>query len=99
MVHIALIHEVKDHRSEYMRVCASEDRFNYILNCLHPPQNSSGIAFEDKWLTSPNMGHIVATCYNRVVIELTNHEISISETFSQLEADHLNQKPTSCVLV
>jgi len=34
-----------------------------------------------KWLILSDMSHIVATCYNKIVIELTNHEICIYETF------------------
>jgi hypothetical protein len=30
------------------------------------------------------MGHIVATTYNRVVVELTTHPIGFSETFFPL---------------
>jgi len=48
---------------------------------LYPPQNSSVITFEDKWLILSDMSHIVAACYNKIVIELTNHEICISDTF------------------
>jgi hypothetical protein len=48
---------------------------------LHPPENSSGFALEDKWFTLPDMGGIIATYYNRVVMELPNHGIGISETF------------------
>jgi len=69
-----------------MRIRESDDRFNYILNGLHPPQNSNGIAIEDNWLTLPNMGHIVATYYNRVVVELTNYEIGISKTFFSIKS-------------
>jgi len=63
-----------------MRVYGSDVCFNYIFNGLHSLENSSGHAFEDKWLTLADMGH-VATYYNRVVVELTNHKIGISETF------------------
>jgi hypothetical protein len=81
MVCRALIREVKDHRNNYMRIYKSKDCYNYILNRLHPPENRNGIALLDKWLTLPNMSHIVATHYNMVVAELTNHEIGISKTF------------------
>jgi len=78
---IAFLTEVKEHMSDYMRVFRSEERFNYILNDLYPPQNSSGMTFKVKWLTFSEMGHIVATCNNKVVVELTNHKIGISKTF------------------
>jgi histone-lysine N-methyltransferase SETD2 len=38
----------------------------------------------DKWLTFPNMGHILATHYNKVVVELTASGERISETFFPL---------------
>jgi len=48
MVRITLIQEVKENMSAYMRIYFSDDHFNYILNGLHPPENNSGIAHEDK---------------------------------------------------
>jgi len=74
-VYKTLIREVKDHMNDNMRIYGSEERYNYILNGLRPLENSSGIAPPDKWLTLSNLNHIVATYYNRVVVELTNHEI------------------------
>jgi len=82
MIRRHLIHELKDHRNDYVGVYADGDRFNYILNVLHPPTNSGGIALVDKWLMLPDMGHIVANYYNRLVVLLTNHEIGTSKFFS-----------------
>jgi len=45
------------------------------------PTNSSGIALEDKWLTLPDISHIIATCYNRVVVRLVLPERGICETY------------------
>ena len=59
MVRRTLIQDVKDHRRTYTQIYGSDDYFNYILNGLHPPQNSSGIAFDDKWLMLPDMGHML----------------------------------------
>jgi len=40
----------------------------------------------DKWLTLPDIGHIVASYYNRPVLEMTTLVIEVSETFfSHLE--------------
>jgi hypothetical protein len=52
-----------------------------ILDGLHPPTSRSGIAQEDKWLTTPDMGHIIATFYNRVVVLLNLPEKVICETY------------------
>jgi len=49
MVRRVLIQEVKDHRTDYMQIHGSGDRFNYILSGLYHFQNSSGIVFKDKW--------------------------------------------------
>jgi len=80
MVRRHLIQEIKDHMNDYVRVFQSEYHFNYILNDLHPPQSSSGIELVDKWLTFSNMGHIVATYYNRLVVELTDPKIGTSKS-------------------
>jgi len=80
MVHRALIREVKKHRKDYMRIYVGEDHYNYILNELNPPKNGNGFAPPNKWLKLSDMNHIVATYYNRPVVEITSLEIGISET-------------------
>jgi len=40
IVRRALIRDGKEHRNHYMRIFVGEDRYNYILNGLHPPQNN-----------------------------------------------------------
>ncbi|AES62538.1 hypothetical protein MTR_1g101180 [Medicago truncatula] len=65
MVRRALIKELKEHRIKYIEVYASADCYKYILDGLHPPKNPSSFAPPDKWLTLSDMGHIVASCYNR----------------------------------
>jgi len=62
MVRIALIKEVKEHRNDYIEIYVGEDRYNYILDGLHPPKNVSAFEPPDKWLTLPDMRHIVASC-------------------------------------
>ncbi|AET02411.2 hypothetical protein MTR_8g040220 [Medicago truncatula] len=63
------------------RALIQEGRYNYILKGFYPPKNYSGFAPPDKWLTLPDVGHNVATYYNRPVEEITSLEIGISETF------------------
>jgi hypothetical protein len=81
LVRHALINELKNHKSDYLLIFGTEKRFKLILDGLHPPTSRSGIAFEDKWLTLPDMGHIIAICYNRVVVYLTLPEKGICETY------------------
>ncbi|AES75783.1 hypothetical protein MTR_6g059570 [Medicago truncatula] len=59
MIRRHFIQKLKDHRNDYLGVYAGEDRYNYILNSLHPPTNSGGIALVDKWLTFSDMRHIL----------------------------------------
>jgi len=84
MVRRALIKELKEHRNKYIEIYASERRYNYILDGLHPPKNASSFALSDKWLTLPDMGHIVATCYNRPVLEIITLDIGVLDTFFPL---------------
>ena len=81
LVRQALIHELRNHKSDYLSIYAIENCYKYILDGLHPPTISSGIAPVDKWLTTPDMGHNIATCYNRVVVLLTLPENGICETY------------------
>lgn len=80
MIH-KILNELKIHKSDYISIFGSAKRFKYILNGLRHPQNSSGIALQDNWLTLSNMGHIVAICYNKVIVELTKHANGISKSF------------------
>ncbi|KEH19563.1 OTU-like cysteine protease [Medicago truncatula] len=90
MIRTHLIQELKNHRDDYVEVFADEDRYNYILNGLHPPANMKGCAhLVDKWLTFPDMGHIVANYYKRCVVVLTNLEVGNSESFFPLRGPPL----------
>ena len=72
---------MKNHKTNYFTIYGTEKRFKLILDGLHPPTSRSGIAPEDKWLTTLDMGHIIATCYNRVIVLLTLPEKGICETY------------------
>ncbi|KAK2398613.1 protein FAR1-RELATED SEQUENCE [Trifolium repens] len=83
LIRLALIRELTMFRSDYLRFYESEERLQYVLDGLHPPKimPKSGVAPKDKWFTFPDMGHLVATVYGRVVVELTSPTIGFSETF------------------
>jgi hypothetical protein len=100
MVRSALIQEVKEHRNDYINIYAGEGRYNFISNGLHPTKNGSRFAPPDKWLTLPDMGHIVASYYSRPVVEITTLDIGVSETFFHLEVgSQLTRKATSFAFV
>jgi hypothetical protein len=78
LVRHALINELKNHKSDYLPIYGTERRYKIILDGLHP----SGIAPVEKWLTTPDMGHIIAICYNRAVVLLTLPEMGgVCETY------------------
>ncbi|AES70017.1 OTU-like cysteine protease [Medicago truncatula] len=82
LIRHALINELKNHKSSYMPIYDMEERYNKILNGLHPPKCTIGVAPVDKWMTTPDMGHIIASCYKRAVVLLTLPEMGGScETY------------------
>ncbi|KEH37260.1 hypothetical protein MTR_2g436740 [Medicago truncatula] len=81
LVRNALIHELKNHKSDYLLVFGTEERFKFILDDLHPPTSKSRITLEDKWLKLLDMGYIIATSFNRAVVQLTLSEKGICETY------------------
>jgi len=100
LVRHALINELKNHKRDYLPIYVTEKRYKYILDDLYPPTISSGIAPVDKWLTTPDMGHIIAICYDRVVVLLTFPEKVYVRHISQSEVlNHLIHIPASCVFV
>ena len=61
LVRHALINELKNHKSNYLPIYATERRYKLIFDGLHTPTSKSGIAPPKKWLTTPDMGHIIAS--------------------------------------
>jgi histone-lysine N-methyltransferase SETD2 len=99
LIRLAMVRELTMFRSVYLQVYEYEERLQYILDGLYPPKimPKSGVASKDKWFTFPDMGHIVATAYNRVVVELTSPTIGHSETFFPLRG-HPPSDPTTRIL-
>ena len=65
-----------------MPIYDTEERYNIILNGLYPPKRTIGVAPPDKWMTTPDMGHIIASCYKRPVVLLTLPETGgVCETY------------------
>jgi hypothetical protein len=86
LIRLALIRELTMFRSDYLKIYVTEERLQYILDGLYGPKvmPKSGVAPKETWFTFHDMGHIVATAYGRVVVELTMHTIGYSETFFPL---------------
>ncbi|KEH37913.1 hypothetical protein MTR_2g451140 [Medicago truncatula] len=78
LVRHAFINDLKNHKSDYLSIYGTKKRYKLILDGLHPLTSKSGIAPPHKWLTTSDMGHIIATCYNRAVVLLTLPEMNVS---------------------
>ncbi|KEH27120.1 hypothetical protein MTR_6g086765 [Medicago truncatula] len=73
LVRLALIKELIGKRN------GGEDRLKFLIDSLYPPKEKTSIAPEEKWLTAPDMGHVIATLYSKVVVVL-KHGNNFSET-------------------
>lgn len=81
LVRSALIHELKTNTCNYFPIFGLEECFEYIMNDLHAHTISGVIPYIDKWMTLADMGRIIATCFNRVGVQLICPERGICETF------------------
>jgi len=46
LVRRELIHELRDHKSDYMPIYDTKDRYKQILNGLHPPTSRMELRFK-----------------------------------------------------
>ncbi|PNX60294.1 phosphomannose isomerase, partial [Trifolium pratense] len=93
-----MINELDLHRSNYLELYGGEDRLAYIRNALLPSKRRTrrhGVALIEKWLTFPDMGHIVATVLGKVVVKLTKQ--GASETFFPLRGTP-SSNPSSLIV-
>ncbi|GAU41861.1 hypothetical protein TSUD_366080 [Trifolium subterraneum] len=86
LVRLSMQREMTLHKSMYVSMFDGEDRWKYIYEALFraPRQRTSlrkTVAPQDKWFTFPDMGHIVATIFERVVVQLSKHGVGACETF------------------
>jgi histone-lysine N-methyltransferase SETD2 len=100
LVKLNMSREIKQHRNLHEKVFAGKNRVDYILNVLVRSGKSTkrGVAPLENWLTFPDMGHVIATYYNRIVVELTSPIIGVSETFFPLRSSP-PKDPSSRLLV
>jgi len=55
--------------------------FKYIRDGLYISKSKSGIDPKKIWSMFVDMHHIIATCYNKVVVELLKHQNKVSKSF------------------
>ncbi|CAJ2642548.1 unnamed protein product [Trifolium pratense] len=81
----SMLDELRLHKHDYLEIYGCEKRLAYITDALLPSKRKSrkcGVALIDKWLTFPDMGHIISSILGKVVVKLTKQ--GASETFFPL---------------
>lgn len=63
-----LLNELRSHQTHYENLFSRHDRVDELMHALSFFEDSPPY---DRWLTMPDMGHIIASCYNVVVIYLS----------------------------
>ncbi|XP_028081977.1 uncharacterized protein LOC114283372 [Camellia sinensis] len=63
-----LLGELHIHKEEYITLYGSYERFEELTSILSYFEDSPGYSH---WMTMPNMGHLVASCYNLVLYQLS----------------------------
>ncbi|CAJ2642479.1 unnamed protein product [Trifolium pratense] len=81
----SMLDELRLHKHDYLEIYGYEKRLAYITDALLPSKRKfrkRGVALIDKWLTFPDMGHIISSILGKVVVKLTKQ--GASETFFPL---------------
>jgi hypothetical protein len=65
--------ELNLHRELYLNLFGGQDRLTYIEDALVTPKRKSrhGVALQEKWFTFHDMGFVVATHCEKVVVQLS----------------------------
>ncbi|XP_057511320.1 protein NLP6-like isoform X2 [Actinidia eriantha] len=69
-VRIDLLTELNMHVDDYKIMYGGQQRINELTHCLSWCDGYPGM---DRWMTMPDMGHLIASCYN-VVLYLLSHK-------------------------
>ncbi|XP_058733605.1 uncharacterized protein LOC131605243 [Vicia villosa] len=82
LIRQALISELTSHRGIYGRLYEKQENFDKIHDSLVP--SLTGHALVSKWMSFPEMGHLIASAYDRVCVDLTR--FGFSETIFPLHS-------------
>jgi hypothetical protein len=66
--------ELNLHREMYLNLFGGQERMKYIEDALVSPKRKSsrhGVALKEKWFTFPDMGFVVASMCEKVVVQLS----------------------------
>ena len=83
-----LIQEMTTHMNSYIKLYGEKENYDVILNVLIPCVSHS-TPFK-KLMSFPEMGHLIASAYDRVCIDLTQY--SLLETFFPLQSRQTTSK-------
>src|SRR4051812_1550452 len=82
LVRRELIAELTSYRDIYGRLYENQEKFAKIHDALVP--SLTGIAPVSKWMSFPEMGHLIASAYDMVCVDLTR--FGLCETFFPLHS-------------
>lgn len=85
LVKLNMVREIGLHKALYEKVFGGKERVQHIKDALiSGPRRSRRVAPLEKWFTFPDMGHVVATYYNKIVVDLVDPSVGNSQTFFPL---------------
>src|SRR4051812_44256319 len=82
LVRRELLSELTSHRDIYARLYENQENFEKLYDSLVP--SLIGIDPVSKWMSFPDMGHLIASAYDRVCVNLTR--FGLCETFFPLHS-------------
>ncbi|MCI15003.1 protein FAR1-RELATED SEQUENCE 6, partial [Trifolium medium] len=68
MVRLDLTIELNHNRARYVNLFGGKERFDFIKNALTP--HAIGPVYDDKWMTMPDIGFLLAQRYKHAVVVL-----------------------------
>ncbi|XP_045820191.1 uncharacterized protein LOC123913479 [Trifolium pratense] len=76
LIRLNMERELRLHKESYVELFDTDERYKYVTDALFTPPRRCKHAFapKDKWFTFPDMGYVVATHFQRVVVQLSNME-------------------------
>ena len=74
LIRLNMVRELRLHKESYVELFDTDERYKYVTDALftHPRRSKHAFAPKDKWFTFPDMGYVVATHFQRVVVQLSN---------------------------
>ncbi|KAJ1409029.1 PKS-NRPS hybrid synthetase [Sesbania bispinosa] len=92
VIHDDLSRELQHYRAQYIKLFGGVDRYNRLRMSLFVDCGKT--VSVDKWMTLPNMGYIIASRYNLVLISLLKPE---SMTFFPLRGHPISSHQIICI--